>query len=65
MPRSKLAPFNRNKFPLTLAGGLRATFDAVLSTPLPEGLVTLMSRLGADSDAHQKQGEKHGPSATR
>jgi hypothetical protein len=44
------------KFPLALAGGLRTTFDEVLSAPLPAGLATLMSRLGANGNAPEQRG---------
>jgi Anti-sigma factor NepR len=33
---------------MTLAGGLRATFDDVVSSPLPDGLAVLMRQLHAD-----------------
>jgi hypothetical protein len=46
-----LVPLDRTmQLPLTLAGGLRATFADVVSSPLPEDLATLMRRLSADGD---------------
>jgi hypothetical protein len=43
-------------------GGLRATFDDVVSSPLPDGLAVLMRQLHADRS--ERSGEEHdnGPS---
>ncbi len=60
-----LVPLDRTmQLPMTLAGGLRATFDDVVSSPLPDGLVVLMRQLHADRS--ERSGEEHdnGPSAT-
>jgi Anti-sigma factor NepR len=44
-----LVPLDRTmQLPMTLAGGLRATFDDVVSSPLPDGLAVLMRQLHAD-----------------
>ena len=48
-------PFDGMKFPLTLAGQLRAVFADVVSTPLPSSLAALMSRLSADGDDHLEE----------
>jgi hypothetical protein len=48
MRRLAHVPLDRMRFPLTLAGGLRATFADVGSSPLPDRLAVLMRRLSAD-----------------
>jgi CheY-like chemotaxis protein len=59
-----LVPLDRTmQLPLTLAGGLRATFADAVSCPLPAHLATLMRRLHSDGD--EGSGEaNHGASAT-
>jgi hypothetical protein len=58
MRRSIPAALDVNQFPLTLAGGLRASFADIASESLPDGLTALMRRTDAN------QGEQgHGPSA--
>ena len=58
MRRSIPAALDVNQFPLTLAGGLRASFADIASESLPDGLTALMRRLDAN------QGEQgRGPSA--
>ena len=54
MRRSRLA-LDENRFPLTLANGLRAAFVDFASAPIPETLKTLLSRLDA-IDATQNSG---------
>ena len=44
MGRSTQVVLELTKFPLTLAVGLRTTFDDVLPTPLPDRLAALMRR---------------------
>jgi hypothetical protein len=44
------------QLPLTLAGGLRTTFADVVSSPLPDRLATLVSRLQADRN--ERSGEE-------
>ena len=48
-------PFHGMKLPLTLADGLRTTFDNVVSTPLPGRLAALVRRLQADRDELQER----------
>ena len=48
MGRSIPVALELTKFPLTLAAGLRTTFDEVLSTPPPGRLAALMGRLNTD-----------------
>ena len=45
MRRPGHIPFDRMKFPLTLAGGLRTAFADFVSTPLPRHLADLMRQL--------------------
>ena len=53
-----LVPLDRiMQLPLTLAGGLRTTFDDVVSSPLPDGLAALMRQLHADRS--ERSGEEH------
>jgi hypothetical protein len=57
MRRSIPTALDGSYFPLTLAGGLRASFADIASESLPDELTTLMCRLSAN------QGEQeHGPS---
>jgi hypothetical protein len=56
MRRSIPAALDVNQFPLTLAGGLRASFADIASESLPDGLTALMRRLDAN------QGEQGHPS---
>jgi hypothetical protein len=61
-----LVPLDRTmQLPMTLAGGLRATFDDVVSSPLPDGLAVLMRQLHADRS--ERSGEEHdnGPKRNR
>jgi hypothetical protein len=46
MPRRTLAPLDRMKLPLTLAGGLRTAFADVVSTPLPGRPAALAQPIG-------------------
>jgi hypothetical protein len=46
--RSIPAALDVNQFPLTLAGGLRASFADIASESLPDGLTALMRRLDAN-----------------
>ena len=63
MHRPAKVPFDGMGFPLILAGGLRAFFADVVSTPLPERLASLVGLLTADGD--ERSGEpNHGASAT-
>jgi hypothetical protein len=55
MRRSRLAPLDENRFPLTLANALRAASVDFASAPVPETLATLLSRLDA-IDATQNSG---------
>ena len=50
MRRPGHIPFDRMKFPLTLAGGLRTAFADFVSTPLPRHLADLMRQLHEDRD---------------
>src|SRR5262245_28030967 len=50
-------------FPLILAGGLRAFFADVVSTPLPKGLASLVRSLSADGDERSGEGLNHGANA--
>jgi hypothetical protein len=58
-------PFDGMKFPLTLAGQLRAAFADVVSTPLPPSLSALMSRLSADRDESFLEDPNHGATTTK
>jgi hypothetical protein len=61
-----LVPLDRTmQLPLTLAGGLRATFADVVSSPLPEDLATLMRRLSADGDERSGEERDNGANATK
>jgi len=53
------------ELPLTLAGGLRATFVDVVSSPLPEGLAALVHRLHADRDERSGEERDDGARATK
>jgi hypothetical protein len=48
------------QLPLTLAGGLRTTFADVVSSPLPDRLATLVSRLQADRNERSGEERKWG-----
>src|SRR5262249_39100072 len=62
MQRPAKVSFDGMGFPLILAGGLRAFFAEVVSTPLPERLASLMRSLSADDD--ERSGEtNHGARA--
>src|SRR5260221_5773729 len=50
MRRPGHIPFDRMKFPLTLAGGLRTAFADFVSTPLPRHLADLLRQLHEDRD---------------
>ena len=63
MRRPTLVPPHGMKFPLTLADGLRATFDDVVSIPLPGRLAALMRRLNADGN-NPGEDPGHGARAT-
>jgi hypothetical protein len=52
-------------FPLTLADGLQATFDDVVSIPLPARLAALMRRLNADGSNRSGEEPGHGASTTK
>jgi hypothetical protein len=61
MRRQTHRQLNTLEFPLTLAGGLRSTFDDLASTPLPARLATLMRCLSNECS----EGEPgHGASNT-
>ena len=62
MRRPTLVPPHGIKFPLTLADGLRATFDDAVSIPLPPRLAALLRRLTAGGN--NRSGEDHGARAT-
>ena len=70
MRRPGHIPFDRMKFPLTLAGGLRTAFADFVSTPLPRHLADLMRHADLMRQLHERQpasqgGEpNHGASAT-
>jgi hypothetical protein len=64
MRRPASVQLDRMKFPLTLAGGLRATFDDLVSTPLPGRLADLMRQLNSDGDERSGEEADHGASAT-
>jgi DNA-binding NtrC family response regulator len=53
------------KFPLTLAGGLRAAFADLVSTPLPRHLADLMRQLHEDRDNHSGGGPVMGQAQQR
>ena len=60
-----LVPLDRTmQLPLTLAGGLRTTFDKVVSSPLPDRLAVLMRQLHADHSERSGAEHNNGPSAT-
>ena len=63
MRRLARVQLDRMKFPLTLAGGLRATFGDLVSTPLPGRLAGLMRRLDSDGDGRSGEEADHGASA--
>jgi hypothetical protein len=55
-----IVPLDRTmQLPLNLAGGLRSTFAEVASSPLPERLAALVSRLNAERTASSGEGGKH------
>jgi hypothetical protein len=57
-PALPLAPF---KLPQALAGGLRASFDDAMSSPLPEYLAALLGRLnGGREESSGAQSEDGG-----
>jgi hypothetical protein len=61
MRRPTQIPLNALEFPLTLAGGLRSTFDDLVSTPLPGRLAALVRCLSNECS----EGEPgHGASST-
>jgi hypothetical protein len=64
MRRPTLVPLHGMKFPLTLADGLRATFDDVVSIPLPPRLAALVRRLTADGNNRSGEEPGHGARAT-
>lgn len=64
MRRPAREQLDRMKFPLALAGGLRATFGDLVSTPLPGRLADLMRQLNSDGDEHSGEEADHGASAT-
>jgi hypothetical protein len=49
MPR----PFDRTKFPLTLAGLLHRIFEGVVASPHPENLAALVRRVKSDKTSHR------------
>jgi hypothetical protein len=56
-----LVPLDRTmQLPLTLAGGLRATFANVVSSPLPGRLAALVRRLQVDRDEGPGKERKSG-----
>ena len=62
----RLIPLDRTmELPLTLAGGLRATFADVVSSPLPEWLATLVRRLHADDNERSGKERDDGARATK
>jgi hypothetical protein len=61
MRRPTQIPLNALEFPLTLAGGLRSTFDDLVLTPLPDRLATLM-RCSSNECSEGEPG--HGASTT-
>src|SRR6516225_1631154 len=63
MHRPAKVSFDGMGFPLILAGGLRAFFADVVSSPLPEGLVSLVRSLSADGDERSGEELNHGASA--
>src|SRR5262249_55128679 len=65
MYRPAKVPFDGMGFPLMLAGGLRAVFADVASTPLPERLASLMRLLSAAGDESSGEEPDHGASATQ
>ena len=65
MRRPTLVPPHGMKFPLTLADGLRATFDDAVSIPLPPRLAALLRRLTADGNNRSGEEPGHGASTTK
>ena len=56
-----LVPLDRTmQLPLTLAGGLRTTFADVVSSPLPDRVAALVSRLQADRNERSGEERKRG-----
>src|SRR5262249_45174989 len=54
-------PLDRTmQLPLTLAGGLRTTFADVVSSPLPDRVAALVSRLQADRNERSGEERKRG-----
>jgi hypothetical protein len=53
------------QLPLTLAGGLRAAFADVVSSPLPERLTALLRRLDAHCTESSGEGRDDGASTTK
>jgi hypothetical protein len=61
-----IVPLDRTmQLPLNLAGGLRSTFAEVASSPLPERLAALVSRLNAERTASSGEGLNDGASTTK